>query len=408
MAETLPFKKYSTLAAFSFLFGLVFSMTGILYAMVGKVSRYSDPQVILVSCSLIGLGFVLTLVGVNFGGMKQKLNRSTSFIAGVLLSFAGLAIFFISFPGGWFYPRVAYVLISYSLGIFLLLVNIFVNYYTGLLMPSDYHEDEKAYDGEYTEESSKQILIKDSSVLATFAGILLTNLLPVHPESSSYREDEKNIEPLVSMQDTGGEMNIREVEDTENVIEQNKGDSGDSMKVEEDTIIGDSPEIEEPEEVKESPMEEENAEEKPASTEDKPEADMPFADFLSMKKTNINADDTMRQAARKLLMFNFGSMIEHERGTKVGKDIEELHDMRVAAMRMRSGVEVLERYLNMDEMSSHYKNIKFTRKVLGTVRDLDVFLEKIEHYLAEQPPEKKARNGSAYRFHIDRKSKESW
>ncbi|MDW7731611.1 MAG: CHAD domain-containing protein [Methanolobus sp.] len=114
-----------------------------------------------------------------------------------------------------------------------------------------------------------------------------------------------------------------------------------------------------------------------------------FVEFVSMKKTNINADDTMREAARKLLMFHFGEMVKHERGTKVGKDIEELHDMRVAAMRMRSVVEVLERYLDMDEMSSHYKNIRSTRKVLGTVRDLDVFLEKIDHYLEGQAPEKR-------------------
>jgi CHAD domain-containing protein len=115
---------------------------------------------------------------------------------------------------------------------------------------------------------------------------------------------------------------------------------------------------------------------------------VPYAEFRSIKKVDVKADDTMREAARKILMYHFGQMVEHERGTKVGRDIEELHDMRVAAMRMRSVVEVLEDYLNMKEMSSHYKNIKSIRRTLGTVRDLDVFLEKIDHYLAAQPPER--------------------
>ncbi|MEZ5335843.1 MAG: CHAD domain-containing protein [Methanolobus sp.] len=117
---------------------------------------------------------------------------------------------------------------------------------------------------------------------------------------------------------------------------------------------------------------------------------VPFSEFRSMKKTGIKADDTMREAACKILKFHFGVMIEHERGTKVGRDIEELHDMRVAAMRMRSIVEVLEEYLDMKKMYSHYGNIKTARKVLGSVRDLDVFLEKIDHYLEDKPPEKRA------------------
>ncbi|WP_340820738.1 CHAD domain-containing protein [Methanolobus sp. WCC4] len=118
---------------------------------------------------------------------------------------------------------------------------------------------------------------------------------------------------------------------------------------------------------------------------------VPFSEFRSMKRTDIKAADTMREAARKILMFHFGVMIEHERGTRVGKDIEELHDMRVAAMRMRSIIEVLEDYLDMKKMYPHYRNIKRTRKVLGSVRDLDVFLEVIDHYLEDKPPE--AREG---------------
>ncbi|WP_406657927.1 CHAD domain-containing protein [Methanolobus sp. ZRKC2] len=383
------FKKYSVLAAFSFLFGLVFSMTGVLYAIVGKVSRYSDPQVILISCTLIGLGFVLTLIGINFGGMKQKITRSISFLAGVFLSFGGLVLFLTSYPENWFYPTVAYALISYSLGVFLLLINIFVNYYTGLFLQSEQPSNEMPADHDNVEKASEKSFGKDNSIMATFAGILLTNLLSDGPDSSLYRKDERNDESLVTVQ--VNEDNIIEAEhedlNAEDVPNRSVEDSGDSMEVEIEAASNDS--SGKVGEVEETAVEEVNVNAKPVSREERTEVVMPYSDFLSMKKTNVKAADSMRVAARKILMFHFGVMIEHERGTKVGKDIEELHDMRVAAMRMRSVVEVLEDYLDMKEMSSYYKNIKSTRKVLGTVRDLDVFLEKIDHYLEGQPPERR-------------------
>ncbi|WP_406661081.1 CHAD domain-containing protein [Methanolobus sp. ZRKC3] len=112
-----------------------------------------------------------------------------------------------------------------------------------------------------------------------------------------------------------------------------------------------------------------------------------LASLPSLKEAGIIPDDSVRDAARKLLMFYFKKMLEHEDGTKLGSNIEELHDMRVAAMRMRSVIEVLEEYLDMKEMSSYFKSIKATRKHLGLVRDIDVFLEKIDAYIKLHPSE---------------------
>ncbi|MDP2216673.1 MAG: CHAD domain-containing protein [Methanolobus sp.] len=111
----------------------------------------------------------------------------------------------------------------------------------------------------------------------------------------------------------------------------------------------------------------------------------PSHSIISMKKTNIKPSDTMREASCKILKFHFGRMLEHERGTQVGKDIEELHDMRVAAMRMRSVFQVLEEYMDMKKLDKHLKNLWSARRTLGQVRDMDVFLEKIDHYLGTQP-----------------------
>ncbi|MBN2109537.1 MAG: CHAD domain-containing protein [Methanosarcinaceae archaeon] len=393
MPEIVPYKRCSTLAAFSFLFGLVFSMTGVLYAMIGKVTRYSEPEMILSSCTLVGLGLVLTLAGVNFGGMKQRIKCSISFIAGILLAFAGLVIFLSYYPDNWFYPTVAYALISYSLGIFLLLINIFVNYYITGFWPLQCCYPEVPEDHGIEESSSEKAFMKDNSVMKTFAGILLTNLLPEHPGPFLYKEDEENVVFPVTIE--GNEDGIsregHEAEHVGNFMEENMEDMEDMediMGMKEETVQEDSSGNED---TKEDSIEEAVTDATPASVEERTGHTAPFSEFVSMKKTNVKADDTMRQAARKILKFHFGAMIGHERGTKLGKDTEELHDMRVAAMRMRSVVEVLERYLDMKEMASHLKDIKATRKVLGTVRDLDVFLEKIDHYLEGQPPER--RNG---------------
>jgi CHAD domain-containing protein len=109
----------------------------------------------------------------------------------------------------------------------------------------------------------------------------------------------------------------------------------------------------------------------------------------SKNKNEIQTDDTMAEAARKIFQKHFKKMQKHEMGTKVGRDIEELHDMRVAAMRIKAGFEVLNPYLDMKELGVYLKGIKRTRKALGNVRDMDVFLERIDHYCDELPEERK-------------------
>ncbi|MFP4654470.1 MAG: CHAD domain-containing protein [Methanohalobium sp.] len=108
------------------------------------------------------------------------------------------------------------------------------------------------------------------------------------------------------------------------------------------------------------------------------------------KAPEISKNDSMSEAARKILSLHFKKMLKHETGTRIGKDNEELHDMRVAAMRMRSAFKVFNDYLDMDTLNKPLKKIKRTRKKLGSVRDLDVFMEKIEHYLNDLPDERKS------------------
>ena len=103
-------------------------------------------------------------------------------------------------------------------------------------------------------------------------------------------------------------------------------------------------------------------------------------------RPGLEADDSMAEAARKTLFFHFQRMRYHEPGTRLGEDIEELHDMRVATRRMRAALRVFGDYLDMDEMSPFVKGLRRTGRTLGAVRDLDVFWEKTQHYLDTLAP----------------------
>ncbi|UCC86958.1 MAG: adenylate kinase, partial [Anaerolineales bacterium] len=85
--------------------------------------------------------------------------------------------------------------------------------------------------------------------------------------------------------------------------------------------------------------------------------------------------------------LHFQRMLYHEPGTRLGEDIEELHDMRVATRRMRAAFQVFGDYLDMEQMAPFLKGLRRTGRALGGVRDLDVFWEKTQHYLDTLPPE---------------------
>ena len=107
-------------------------------------------------------------------------------------------------------------------------------------------------------------------------------------------------------------------------------------------------------------------------------------------KPGIDPDDTMAIAAGKVLAFHFVRMLKHEQGTRLGEDIEELHDMRVATRRMRAALRVFGGHIDMKRMRPLLRGLQRTGRTLGTVRDLDVFREKTQLYLDTLPEERRS------------------
>jgi CHAD domain-containing protein len=105
----------------------------------------------------------------------------------------------------------------------------------------------------------------------------------------------------------------------------------------------------------------------------------------------IEPDDAMSEAGRKTFRFHFRRMLYHEPGTRLGEDIEALHDMRVATRRMRAAFRIFGDYYQPKAVAPYLKGLKRTGRALGPVRDLDVFRAKIEAYLSTLPESEQGR-----------------
>ncbi len=120
---------------------------------------------------------------------------------------------------------------------------------------------------------------------------------------------------------------------------------------------------------------------------EKPEFGLPKEE---LKAPGVLPEDLMSEAGRKVLRFHFQRMLDHEPGTRLGDDIEELHDMRVATRRMRAAFRVFGPYFEPDEIKPFLKGLRRTGRALGSVRDLDVFMHKAQAYLDEPLQEEQA------------------
>ncbi|HOT91337.1 MAG TPA: CHAD domain-containing protein [Anaerolineae bacterium] len=103
--------------------------------------------------------------------------------------------------------------------------------------------------------------------------------------------------------------------------------------------------------------------------------------LLNAASPGLTPEDTVAEAARKTLRLHLLRMILNESGTRAGRDPEALHDMRVATRRMRTAFRVFADALDAEAMAPYLRDLRRTGRLLGRVRDLDVFREKAQAYL---------------------------
>jgi inorganic triphosphatase YgiF len=101
----------------------------------------------------------------------------------------------------------------------------------------------------------------------------------------------------------------------------------------------------------------------------------------------VTADDTTELAARKVMARHLAKLRQNDPRTRLGRDPEALHDMRVATRRLRAAVRAFRP--GMLKRLRHYLSEELTwlGRLLGAVRDLDVQLQHLASYTAAQPAE---------------------
>jgi CHAD domain-containing protein len=100
------------------------------------------------------------------------------------------------------------------------------------------------------------------------------------------------------------------------------------------------------------------------------------------KSPGVTADDVLAEAGRKVLRFHFARMLAKEAGTRSGKDIEDLHGMRVATRRMRAAWRVYGDAFRPSRTRRIRTRLRVLAGRLGAVRDLDVLIAAAEAHQA--------------------------
>lgn len=100
--------------------------------------------------------------------------------------------------------------------------------------------------------------------------------------------------------------------------------------------------------------------------------------------TAIDPEATIRVVALAILRRHFSALVAKEAGTRLGDEIEELHDMRVATRRLRAALTLFADVLP-PSVGALREELGWVGQTLGAVRDLDVQLEQLDEWLATIP-----------------------
>ena len=98
---------------------------------------------------------------------------------------------------------------------------------------------------------------------------------------------------------------------------------------------------------------------------------------VDLGPTAITSDTTIGALADAVVRRQLGALLAHEPGTRLGEDIEELHDMRVATRRLRAALDVFSDVIP-PQFAVLNPELAWLTEILGSVRDLDVQLARLD------------------------------
>jgi len=98
---------------------------------------------------------------------------------------------------------------------------------------------------------------------------------------------------------------------------------------------------------------------------------------VNLGPTAVGSGATIGALADAVVRKQLGVLLAHESGTRLGEDPEELHDMRVATRRLRAALDVFSEVLP-PQYAALAPEVAWLTGVLGSVRDLDVQLDRLD------------------------------
>ena len=100
-------------------------------------------------------------------------------------------------------------------------------------------------------------------------------------------------------------------------------------------------------------------------------------DAVDLGPTGVSADSDLGEVGQAVIRRHVGVLLAKEAGTRLGEDVEELHDMRVATRRLRAAIDFFGDALPVRARSLRAE-LTWLAGLLGAVRDLDVQLSGLQ------------------------------
>jgi CHAD domain-containing protein len=97
------------------------------------------------------------------------------------------------------------------------------------------------------------------------------------------------------------------------------------------------------------------------------------------KIVDLDPNENLKICLRKIALTRFQETFSYEQSTMKGEDIEPLHDMRVAARRLRAILRIFRECFPEKKFKKQDERLRSLIRSLGAVRERDVFVGLLEN-----------------------------
>jgi CHAD domain-containing protein len=98
------------------------------------------------------------------------------------------------------------------------------------------------------------------------------------------------------------------------------------------------------------------------------------------QEIDVEPSEPYRHAAARIVRVRAGELFEYGDGVLDTRDIERVHDMRVASRRLRAVLEIFEPCFPRSEFKGVLRDVKQLADALGERRDPDVHIAALEKF----------------------------